>query len=75
MVIALVIGAVLIACVLWLLREATRAVPCDDPNCCPPDMNIKPCKIAKTLEEQGASPEYIQKVKAELCGPFGRTMP
>lgn len=26
------------------------------------------------LKEQGASPQYIDKVKAELCGPFGRVM-
>lgn len=31
--------------------------------------------VLHILEEQGASPEYVQKVKKELCGPFGRVMP
>lgn len=32
-------------------------------------------KILGMLEEQGASTEYMNKVKQELCGPFGRVMP
>lgn len=75
----------LIVCLIVLLYLARKPGVCTEEGCCVFEncstQESRGCGMVvgqdpvEALKEQGAGDAYMNRVKAELCGPFGKMMP